>query len=53
MIADWRAFANSPTSVALVIGFLVVGSVLFYVMKYFRKSQGVDVDLTFREIPVE
>ena len=53
MIADWRAFANSPTSIAMVVGFLVVGLALFYVMKYVRKRQGVDVDLTFREIPVE
>jgi amino acid transporter len=53
MIVDPRAFANSPTSLTLVALFLLAGLALFYVMKYVRKRQGVDVNLIFREIPVE
>jgi amino acid transporter len=53
MITDSRAFANSPSSVGMVLIFLVVGVLLFYAMKYIRKRQGVDLDLVFREIPVE
>lgn len=53
MLFDWRAFANSTTSEELVVAFLIVGVVIFYVMKYVRKKQGVDVNLIFREIPVE
>ncbi|MGD0176086.1 MAG: amino acid permease [Candidatus Bathyarchaeia archaeon] len=53
MLFDWRAFANSPTSEELVGAFLVVGVIIFYVMKYVRKKQGVDVNLIFQEIPVE
>lgn len=53
MLFDWRAFANSTTSEELVVAFLIVGVVIFYVMKYVRKKQGIDVNLIFREIPVE
>ena len=53
MITDPRAGANSTTSLAMVMGFILVGFILFYLMKAYRKSQGVDVSLTFREIPVE
>ena len=53
MITDPRAGANSTTSLSMVVGFIIVGFVLFYLMKGYRKKQGVDVDLTFREIPVE
>jgi len=53
MVTDPRAGANSPTSLAMVGGFMVIGFILFYVMKAYRKHQGVDVSLTFREIPVE
>lgn len=53
MITDARAGANSPTSLAMVVGFIVIGFVLFYAMRAYRKRQGVDVDLTFRTIPLE
>lgn len=53
MIVDPRAGANSFPSLTLVLLFLLAGVVLFYAMKYVRKKQGVDVNLIFREIPVE
>lgn len=53
MITDPRAFANSPTSLTMIVSFIVLGFVLFYVMRYIRKRQGIDVDLAFKEIPVE
>ena len=53
MITDPRAGANSSTSLSMVVGFIVVGFILFYLMKAYRKRQGVDVSLTFRQIPVE
>jgi amino acid transporter len=53
MITDPRAAANSPTSLTMIVSFIVVGFLLFYVMKYVRKRQGIDVDLAFKEIPVE
>jgi amino acid transporter len=53
MITDARAGANSPTSLAMVVGFIAIGFVLFYGMKAYRKKQGVDVELTFRTIPME
>jgi hypothetical protein len=53
MITDPRASANSTKSFLMVAGFIAVGVILSYSMKAYRKSQGVDVSLTFREIPVE
>ena len=33
--------------------FIVSGFVIFWIMKLVRRQQGVDVDLAFKEIPVE
>jgi hypothetical protein len=31
----------------------VLGFAFYYVMKFIRQSQGVDVTLAFKEIPIE
>jgi hypothetical protein len=31
----------------------VAGFVIFYLMRWHRRAQGVDVDMAFREIPIE
>jgi APA family basic amino acid/polyamine antiporter len=38
---------------AIMAGCFVGGFLFFQVMKAFRKSQGVDVDLAFKQIPIE
>jgi len=53
MITDPRAGANSPVSLAFVGGLLVIGVALFYGMRAYRKRQGIDTNLTLKEIPVE
>jgi len=53
MVTDARAGANSPISLSFVGGLLLVGVVLFYAMRAYRKRQGVDTSLTFKAIPVE
>ena len=53
ILTDARAGANSSTSLMTVFGIFVLGFVLFYAVRAFRKRQGVDVDLLFKEVPVE
>ena len=37
----------------IVAGVFVLGFVLYYVMKLIKRSQGIDVTLAFKEIPIE
>jgi amino acid transporter len=45
--------SNSPQSVALILGILVISFVLYWVIRAFRKRQGIDIDALYREIPPE
>ena len=38
---------------AFMIGIVVIGLVIFYGAKYIRRSQGIDIDLVYRELPPE
>ena len=42
-LAGWRSWRAASSA----------GFIFFYIMKAFRKSQGVDVDLAFKQIPIE
>jgi amino acid transporter len=56
LVALWRddvAAGHAPDQVAIVIGTFVLGIVFFFVMKAYRASQGIDVNLAFKEIPIE
>ena len=37
----------------IVFGVFVIGIAFYFVMKQIRKSQGLDVTLAFKEIPIE
>lgn len=37
----------------IVLGVFVVAAAFFFVMKFYRASQGVDINLAFKEIPIE
>jgi hypothetical protein len=37
----------------IVAGVFVLGLVFYYVMKFIKRSQGIDVTLAFKEIPIE
>ncbi len=50
---DPNAAGHDPTQVMIVAGVFVLGFVLYYVMKFIKKSQGIDVTLAFKEIPIE
>lgn len=53
LFSDPNAAGHDPTQVAIVAGVFVLGLVFYYVMKMIRRSQGVDVTLAFKEIPIE
>ena len=50
---DPNAAGHDPTQVAIVAGVFVLGFVFYYVMKLIKASQGIDVTLAFKEIPIE
>jgi amino acid transporter len=50
---DANAAGHDPTQVMIVAGVFVLGLVFYYVMKFIKRSQGIDVTLAFKEIPIE
>ena len=42
--------ANSPYSLYMILGIFASGFIVFWIAKAYRKSQGIDVDLAYREI---
>jgi len=50
---DDIAAGHKPDQLALVFGLFVIGIVFFFIMKVYRKGQGIDVNLAFKEIPIE
>ena len=51
--SDPVAAGHDPQQLAIVGGVFVIGLVFYFVMKGIRRSQGVDVTLAFKEIPIE
>jgi basic amino acid/polyamine antiporter, APA family len=50
---DPNAAGHDPTQVMIVAGVFLLGFVFYYVMKFIKRSQGIDVTLAFKEIPIE
>ena len=50
---DPNAAGHYPTQVMIVAGVFVLGFALYYIMKMIKRSQGIDVTLAFKEIPIE
>jgi len=46
-------FPITPTNIAFMIGLYLLGLVVYYAGKYYRKGQGIDIDIAFRQIPPE
>jgi amino acid transporter len=51
--SDPVAAGHDPVQLSLVGGLFVIGIVFYFVMKAIRASQGIDVTLAFKEIPIE
>ena len=50
---DPNAAGHDPTQVMIVAGVFVLGFAFYYIMKLIKRSQGIDVTLAFKEIPIE
>lgn len=50
---DNFAAGHTRNSLSVLIGWFVGGFVIFWIMKLVRLRQGVNVDLAFKEIPIE
>ncbi|HKQ95124.1 MAG TPA: amino acid permease [Aestuariivirgaceae bacterium] len=53
LFSDPVAAGHQTNQVIIVAGVFVIGILFFFFMKAYRKSQGVDVSLAFKEIPIE
>lgn len=53
MFADEFAVYARGSRLIVAGGVFVAGLIFYFVMKYYRRSQGVDVELAFKEIPIE
>ena len=51
--SDPVAAGHDPQQLAIVAGIFIIGFAFYFIMKAIRKSQGVDVTLAFKEIPIE
>jgi APA family basic amino acid/polyamine antiporter len=50
--AAWPGFGiSSPAMLFLNFGMILVGFVLYWVIRAVRRRQGIDIDLAFKEIP--
>lgn len=45
--------SNSIQSLTLILGILIISFVLYWIIRAIRKSQGIDLDAQFKEIPPE
>jgi APA family basic amino acid/polyamine antiporter len=43
----------NPPSIILIIGVYLTGIIAYYVARSYRKSQGIDLELAFKQIPPE
>jgi uncharacterized membrane protein len=46
-------FPISPINIAFLILVFLFGFVLYYAAKSYRKRQGIDIDLAYKQIPPE
>jgi amino acid transporter len=52
-ITDGRYGTNNPLSAAYIFGALIISAVIYFAYRFYRKQQGINTDMTYREIPSE
>jgi amino acid transporter len=51
MVIEPAYGANSPQSIGSIIAIIMVGFVSYWIIRYVRKKQGIDLDLIYGEVP--
>jgi basic amino acid/polyamine antiporter, APA family len=44
---------GNMVSIGVLVGFYIISAILYFAFKYYRKSQGIDIEQIYREIPAE
>ena len=52
-ISDPRYGTNNPLSAMYIFGGIAISAVIYFAYRIYRRQQGVNTDLTYREIPTE
>jgi amino acid transporter len=52
-IVDPLYGVNNPLSAELLATVYVLGLIIFFAFKYYRKHEGIDLNLTYKEVPAE
>jgi amino acid transporter len=52
-ITDGRYGTNDPLSAVYIFGAILISAVIYFVYRFYRRQQGINTDLTYREIPTE
>ena len=50
---DGALGSNSPQSVTLIVSIFIAAFILYWIIRAYRKRQGIDIDAVFRELPPE
>jgi amino acid transporter len=45
--------ANNPTSIVVMIASFVIGAILYYAVKAYRRGKGINLEWVYKEIPPE
>ena len=45
--------ANTPIAIEAVIAFILIFAAIYFIAKYWRRAQGLPLDMAFKEIPPE
>jgi len=46
-------FPITAINIGFIIAVFLFGGIVYYAAKYYRKGQGVDIDMAFKQIPPE
>lgn len=52
-MADPLSLAQTPLNLGVILSIYIGGIIAFYAIRAYRKRQGIDIDLAFKEVPVE
>jgi amino acid transporter len=52
-LIDSVVAANTLSNEIAIVGFIVSGFIYFYAARAYQKTKGIDVDLAYKEVPVE